>query len=206
MEGLLETLYPINEIEESLTMFSDQSSSAPCHMNWFISQLQKGKVCEVISLVLNSIVKDREAFCERIGHILEDAEPVLKTGVNLFSFFAHRILPCISEMCRQKHNVHIKHVAKVENMLKKVKTPESTSAKIAPVETFEDVTNKKCTSNLISKMPSLKTFLFWIVLAIAIYIVIKVMRKPSIKMISLPPGSRITMSAAPDSIDFLKTL
>jgi hypothetical protein len=171
-----------------------------------MKQMQEGRVCEVITLVLNSIVKDREAFCEKIGHILEDAEPVLKTGVNLFSFIAHRVLPCVAEMCRQKHGVHIKHVAKVENMLKKVQ-PTAEKVKItstkkvkenfAPIETFKPNTSSDF---------SIRKLLFWVVLAIVIYCVIKMFCGPSTQIISIPAGSKLSLSATQESVDFLKTL
>lgn len=205
MEGVLDTLYPVGDIEESLAMFSNQSSSTPCHMNWFMKQMQEGRVCEVITLVLNSIVKDREAFCEKIGHILEDAEPVLKTGVNLFSFVAHRVLPCVAEMCRQKHGIHIKHVAKVENMLKKVQptaekvkiTTKKVKENFAPIETFKPGTSSDF---------SIRKLLFWVVLAIVIYCVIKMFCGPSTQIISIPAGSKFSLSATQESVDFLKTL
>jgi hypothetical protein len=204
MEGVLDTLYPVGDIEESLAMFSNQSSSAPCHMNWFMKQMQEGRVCEVITLVLNSIVKDREAFCEKIGHILEDAKPVLKTGVNLFSFVAHRVLPCVAEMCRQKHGIHIKHIIKVENMLKNIqptseKTPSAKKVKenFTPIETFKP-------SN--SSDFSIRKLLFWVVLAIVIYCVVKMFCGHSTQIISIPTGSKLSLSATQESVDFLKTL
>lgn len=203
MEGVLDTLYPVNDIEETLKMFSDQSSNAPCHMNWFMIQLQKGRVCEVITLVLNSIVKDREAFCEKIGHILRDAQPLLKTGVNLASFVAHRVLPCIADMCRQKHNVHIKHVAKVETMLKKVKpVGEEKPAKVikesfAPIEKFTP--KKKSSTSMF------KTLVFWLVLAIVIYYVVKMFCSDR-QVINIPANSRINLSTSEESLNLIKML
>ena len=200
MEGVLDTLYPVGDIEETLKMFSDQSSNTPCHMNWFMVQLQKGRVCEVITLVLNSIVKDREAFCEQIGHILRDAKPIMKTGVNLVSFVTHRILPCIADMCRQKHNVHIKHVSKVESMLKKVQpAKESVKENFAPVEKFTPKTKSKSTSMF-------KTLIFWIILAIVIYYVVKMYCGYNTQVINLPANSRFNISASEESLNLIKMM